>query len=337
MGESGLNALSRHIVLLATPTAQSLEVAGPIEIFATAMMKLREAGRERSLPYSVTLAACTDVLAIRSATSGLTITADCPWSAVRGDVDTVIVAGGMDIWTGADHPALLDWLRTTSAGARRTASVCTGAFVLAEAGLLDGRRVTTHWYFSQKLQQDYPALKVDPELLFIRDGKFATSAGVTSGLDLALALVEEDLGADIALRVARALVLFVRRSGGESQFSTALAFQGSSRLPLRELPIWILEHLQVDLNIETLATKVAMSPRNFSRIFTNEFGMTAVQFVERLRVDTARRLLVESDQSLEQVAERVGFGSVDTMNRAFRRQARELPSTLRARALGKPA
>src|SRR4029450_1287397 len=118
MGESGLNALSRHIVLLATPTAQSLEVAGPIEIFATAMMKLREAGRAGSLPYSVTVAACTDVLAIRRATSGLTITADCPWSAVRGDVDTVIVAGGMDIWTGADHPALLDWLRTTSAGAR---------------------------------------------------------------------------------------------------------------------------------------------------------------------------------------------------------------------------
>src|SRR4029453_10188820 len=128
MGESGLNALSRHIVLLATPTAQSLEVAGPIEIFATAMMKLREAGRERSLPYRVTLAACSDVLAIRRATSGLTITADCPRSAVREDVDTVIVAGGMDIWTGADHPALLDWLRTTSAGARRTVSVCTGAF-----------------------------------------------------------------------------------------------------------------------------------------------------------------------------------------------------------------
>src|SRR5262249_20781824 len=190
-----------------------------------AALKLREAGRDLSLRYRVTLAACSDDLRIRSATSGLTITAECPWSAVRGEVDTIIVAGGMDIWTGAEHPALLDWLRTTSTRARRTASVCTGAFVLAEAGLLDGRRVTTHWYFSQKLHQDYPALTVDPERLFVRDGNIVTSAGVTSGLDLSLSLVEEDLGADIALRVARALVLFVRRSGGESQFSTALAFQ----------------------------------------------------------------------------------------------------------------
>ncbi len=322
---------SRHIVLLPTPTAQSLEVAGPVEIFSTAVMKLREAGRELSLPYRVTVAACSDALTIRSATSGLTITADCPWSAVRGDVDTVIVAGGMDVWTGADHPALLDWLRTISARARRTVSVCTGAFVLAEAGLLEGRRVTTHWYFSQKLQQDYPTLKVDPELLFIRDGNIVTSAGVASGLDLSLALVEEDLGADIALRVARALVLFVRRSGGESQFSTALAFQSASRLPMQELPIWILEHLHLNLNVETLAARVAMSPRHFSRIFANEFGTTAAQFVERLRVDTAKRLLAESDKSLDEIAERVGFGSVDTMNRSFRRQTGELPSQFRAR------
>lgn len=331
MGEAHLDASSRHIVVLATPTAQSLEIAGPIEIFATAVVKLREAGRELSLPYRVTLAACSDALTIRSVSSGLTIMADCPWWGVRGEVDTVIVAGGMDVWTGADHPALLDWLRTLSAGARRTASVCTGAFVLAEAGLLDGRRVTTHWYFSQKLQQDYPTLKVDPEPLFIRDGSVVTSAGVTSGLDLALSLVEEDLGADIALRVARALVLFVRRSGGESQFSTALAFQSSSRLPLRELPIWILEHLHANLNVETLAARVAMSPRHFSRVFANEFGITAAQFVERLRVDTAKRFLAESDKGLEEIAERVGFGSVDTMNRSFRRQSGELPSTFRER------
>jgi transcriptional regulator GlxA family with amidase domain len=317
--------------VLATPTAQSLEIAGPVEIFSTAAVKLREAGRELSLPYRVTVAACTDTLAIRSATSGLTIMADCPWSAVEGEVDTLLVAGGMSLWTGGDHPELLDWLRKTSGRARRTASVCTGAFVLAEAGLLDGKRVATHWYFSQKLQQDYPLLNVDPEPLFIRDGKIVTSAGVTAGLDLALALVEEDLGADIALRVARALVLFVRRSGGESQFSTALAFQSSSRIPLRELPIWILEHLQLSLNVETLAARVAMSPRHFSRIFANEFGVTPAEFVERLRVDTARRFLAESHRSLDEIAERVGFGSIDTMNRSFRRRTGELPSQVRKR------
>jgi transcriptional regulator GlxA family with amidase domain len=329
LGESRLEPSARHVVVLATPTAQSLEIAGPVEIFATAVVKLREAGRALSLPYRVTVAACTETLAIRSATSGLTITADCPWSAVHGDIDTLLVAGGMDLWTGADSPELLEWLRATSKNARRTASVCTGAFVLAEAGLLDGKRVTTHWYFSQKLQQDYPMLKVDPEPLFIRDGNTVTAAGVTSGLDLALALVEEDLGADIALRVARALVLFVRRAGGESQFSTALAFQSSSRLPLRELPIWILEHLQVNLNVETLAARVAMSPRHFSRTFVNEFGVTPAEFVEQLRVDTARRLLSESDRSLGEIAERVGFGSIDTMNRAFRRRTGQLPSQLR--------
>ena len=331
MDESRLDGPSRHIVLLATPTAQSLEIAGPAEIFSTAVITLREAGRESSPPYEVTLAACSDVLAIRSATSGLTITADCSWSAVRGRVDTVIVAGGMNIWTGAHDPALLDWLRATSTRARRVASVFSGIFVLAEAGLLDGRRVTTHWYFSEKLQHDYPALRVDPERLFIRDGHIVTSAGVASGMDLSLSMVEEDFGADIALRVARALVLFVRRSGRESQFSTALAFQSSSRLPLRELPIWILEHLHQPLNVDELAARVAMSPRHFARVFANEFGTTAAQFVERLRVDTARRWLTESDKGLKEIADCVGFGSVETMNRAFLRRAGELPSRLRTR------
>jgi transcriptional regulator GlxA family with amidase domain len=329
MDESRTGVQSRRVVVLATPTAQSLEVAGPIEVFATAVTKLREAGRVRSRPYEVTLASCTDALAIRSVMSGLTINADCPWSAVQGEVDTLLVSGGMDVWTGAHNPALLEWVRLTSQRARRTVSVCTGAFVLAEAGLLSGRRVTTHWYFSQKLQQDYPALNVDPEPLFIRDGNIVTAAGVASGLDLALWLVEEDLGTDIALRVARALVLFIRRSGGQRQFSTALAFQESSRLPIRELPIWILEHLHLDLAVEILAAKVAMSPRNFSRTFVKEFRVPPAQFITRLRVETALRLLEESDKSFQEIALGCGFGSVDTMDRAFRRETGQLPSHFR--------
>jgi len=318
--------------VLATPSAQSLEVAGPVEIFATAVYKLHEAGRGLSVPYKVTIASCTKRLEIRSWMSGLTIEANCSWSAVKGPVDTLIVAGGMDVWTGSDIPGLLAWIRKISRHARRTASVCTGAFMLAEAGLLDGKRVTTHWYFSQKLQQDYPKLSVDPEPLFIRDGNVVTSAGVTSGIDLALSLVEEDLGSDIALRVARALVLFIRRSGGQSQFSTALAFQNSSRLPLRELPIWILENLGSDLGVEALAARVAMSPRNFSRNFVNEFATTPAKFVERLRVDTAKRLLAESDKSLEEIAFECGFGSLDTMNRSFLRDTAKLPAKFRRRA-----
>lgn len=329
MDESRTGVQSRRVVVLATPTAQSLEVAGPIEVFATAVTKLREAGRVRSRSYEVTLASCTDSLAIRSVMSGLTINADCPWSAVQGEVDTLVVSGGMEVWTGADNPALLEWVRLTSQRARRTVSVCTGAFVLAEAGLLSGRRVTTHWYFSQKLQEDYPALNVDPEPLFIRDGNVVTAAGVASGLDLALWLVEEDLGTDIALRVARALVLFIRRSGGQSQFSTALAFQESSKLPIRELPIWILEHLHLDLGVEILAAKVAMSPRNFSRTFVREFRVPPAQFITRLRVETALRLLEESDKSLQEIAVGCGFGSVDTMDRAFRRETGQLPSHFR--------
>ncbi len=321
----------RHIVVLATPTAQSLEVAAPAEVFSTAVAKLQEAGREWSPSYRVTIAACSEALEIRSSTSGLRIMADCPWFAINEPVDTLIVAGGMTLWTGADQPALLEWVRTIAGRARRTASVCTGAFVLAEAGLLNGRRVTTHWYFSQQLKQDYPTLTVDPQPLYIRDGSVVTAAGVASGLDLSLALVEEDLGADIAFRVARALVLFVRRTGGESQFSTALAFQSSSRLPLRELPLWLIENLHLRHSSDTLAARVAMSPRNFARLFAKEFGSSPARFVEQLRIDTARRLLTESDSSLEHIAQRVGFGSVDTMNRAFRRHTQTLPSQLRGR------
>ena len=203
----------RRVVILATPEAQSLEVAGPMEVFSTANFKLREAGRERSMPYAVELASTSNNLRIRSTMSGLQLVATKPW------------------------------LREQSKKVRRLGSVCTGAFVLAKAGLLDGRNVTTHWCFTQKLKEEYPKVNVDPEPIFVRDGKIVTAAGVTSGIDLCLSLVEEDLGLDIALRVARALVLFVRRSGGENQFSTALAFQSSSKIPLRELPIWIVENL----------------------------------------------------------------------------------------------
>jgi len=317
------------VVVLATPEAQSLEVAGPMEVFGTANFKLREAGRERSVPYAVELASTTNNLRIKSTMSGLQLVATKPWNQLSGDIDTILVVGGVNIWTGESNPQFLRWLRQQSKKVRRLGSVCTGAFVLAKAGLLNGRMATTHWCFTQKLKEEYPRVNVDPEPIFVRDGKIVTAAGVTSGIDLCLSLVEEDLGLDIALRVARALVLFVRRSGGENQFSTALAFQSSSKIPLRELPIWIVENLGKPLGVDQLASRLAMSVRNFSRTFAREFGSTPAKFVARLRVETAKRLLEDSEKSMEQVAVECGFGSVDSMQRNFREQTDRPPRAFR--------
>jgi transcriptional regulator GlxA family with amidase domain len=244
---------------------------------------------------------------------------------LSGNIDTLLVVGGISIWTGESNPRLLRWLREQSTKVRRLGSVCTGAFVLAQAGLLDGRRATTHWCFTGKLKEDYPKIVVDPDPIFIRDGKIVTAAGVAAGIDLCLSLVEEDLGLDIALRAARSLVLFVRRSGGEHQFSTALAFQNTSKISLRELPIWIVEHLAEPLNIEELASKLGMSVRNFSRTFAREFGSSPVKFVTKMRLETAKRLLMDSEKSIDEIAAECGFGSVDTMQRSFRQETGRVP------------
>jgi transcriptional regulator GlxA family with amidase domain len=319
----------RHIALLATPNAQALEVTGPIEVFAMANRKLREAGRSGANTYDISLISAVEDLHIYSA-SGLRILAERCYSECQEPIDTLLIAGGLDLWSASDHPDLLEWIRKQEKQVRRIASVCTGAFVLAEAGLLEGKRVTTHWYFAQQLQERFPATIVDPEPIFIRSGKLATSAGVTAGLDLALALVEEDLGLDISLRVARALVLFLRRSEGENQFSTSLALQGTTRLPLREIPIYILEHLSDDLSVEALAARLSMSPRNFSRVFAEEFNRTPATFVEELRLDTARRLLNESEKSMDEIAANCGFGGADQLRRAFKRKFGYTPPALRA-------
>jgi len=321
----------RRVLILATPSAHSLEVAGPVEVFALTSGKLREAGRERMSGYLVEVVSATDDLTIRSS-SGLTILAQRCWREIDYEIDTLLVAGGMDIWTGAGHSELLAWIRMQVAKARRFGSICTGAFVLAEAGLLKGKHVTTHWRFCEHLQQAYADLIVDPEPIFIQDGNLYTSAGVTSGIDLAVALVEEDFGQDIALRIARGLVLFVRRGSGQHQFSTALSFQTSSRIPLRELPIYVLEHLRDPLTVEELAKRVSMSMRNFSRVFVEEFASTPAAFVEKLRLETAKRLVEESTRGFEEIATECGFGSLDTLSRAFMRKFGESPAQLRRMA-----
>jgi transcriptional regulator GlxA family with amidase domain len=227
--------------------------------------------------------------------------------------------------------ALIRLLRAAAGRSRRVASVCTGAFLLARAGLLDGRRATTHWNSCGELARRYPAVHVESDPIFVRDGDVYTSAGVTAGIDLALALVDEDLGPKLARDVARWLVLFLRRPGGQSQFSAALAGQQAEREPLRDLQGWVMDHLDEDLTVPALAERVFMSPRNFARAFKREVGMTPAVYVETVRVERARTLLETGGEGVEQVARRCGFGTVETMRRVFRRRLGVSPGDYRQR------
>ena len=280
--------------------------------------KLAEAGRTRSRHYTLHLLSAVDAPTIQS-TGGISFVPHSFYPNYEGPIDTLLVVGGLDVWTGRDSPELLAWLRERAAAARRFGSICTGAFTLAEAGLLDGERVTTHWYFCERLARDYPAVTVDPEPIFIRNGRLSTTAGVTAGLDLALSMIEEDLGLEIALRVARGLVLYLRRPGWQSQFSSALSLQAPTRLTFRELPFWIIENLREPLTLEALASRLSMSPRNFSRQFVKDFGVTPQRFITQLRLEMAKRLLGESSRSREEIALECGFGSIDALERALKR------------------
>ncbi|HEY9467369.1 MAG TPA: helix-turn-helix domain-containing protein, partial [Vicinamibacterales bacterium] len=240
-------------------------------------------------------------------------------------------AGGRGSRRAAQDPALRAWLGRMAPRVRRLGSVCTGTFILAAAGLLTGKRATTHWASCDTLAKMYPTVRVEPDPIFIRDGRIYTSAGVTAGMDLALALVEEDFGRHIALGVARQLVMFLQRPGGQSQFSSQLAIQTADREPLRELVEWIADHLNGDLSVPALAERIAMSPRHFARVFTAEMHMTPARFVEVQRVEAARRRLEESSDGVECVATTCGFGGAEVMRRAFLRTVRVSPTDYRNR------
>jgi transcriptional regulator GlxA family with amidase domain len=263
--------------------------------------------------------------------SGLTLGVDRSLASVRGRIDTLLVAGGDGVLAAAADPEVVRHVRRLARGARRVTSVCSGAFVLAEAGLLDGRRVTTHWRRCAQLAERYPAVTVDPDPIFVRDGDVWTSAGVTAGMDLALALVEQDRGREVALAIARQLVMYVQRPGGQAQFSAALQAQRADRDVLRELQAWLPDHLDDDLAVAALARRVAMSPRHFAREFTAEVGVTPARHVEDLRVEAARRLLESTRRGVEDIAAACGFGTAETMRRAFLRSVRVPPADYRRR------
>lgn len=315
--------------MLAYPGAQMLDITGPVEVFARSGRFLVEQGLCADPFYQV------EVIAERGGpvktSSGVEIVAARPLAAVRGPLDTLLVAGGVGSRQALRSPALLGFLRRMAPRVRRLASVCTGAFLLAETGLLDGRRATTHWAYCEELAQRYPQVEVDPDPIFVRDGRIYTSAGVTAGMDLALGLVEEDLGRTVALEVARQLVLFLKRPGGQSQFSAQLAAQSAEREPLRDLQAWISDHPEADLGVESLARRVAMSPRHFARVFLREVGVTPAKFILRVRVEAARRRLEESQEGVDAVAATCGFGSAEVMRRAFLRTVRVSPSAYRSR------
>ena len=246
--------------------------------------------------------------------------------------DTFIVTGALD--PQPSTPAMLEQVRAAMTRCRRMASICTGAFVLAEAGLLDGRRATTHWAYCDMLARHFPGVTVEREPLFVHDTGVWTTAGVTAGIDLALALVAEDFGHELAAQVARWLVVFVRRSGGQPQMSAQLAAQAAERPDLRDLLAWISEHIEEDLSLPALARRTAMSVRNFARVFRKETGATPARYVERIRIEVARRVLESSKKSVEEVAEATGFASPEGLRRAFARCVGASPSEYRARAVG---
>jgi transcriptional regulator GlxA family with amidase domain len=319
----------RQVAMLAFPNAKLLDVSGPIDMFATALDLL--ATTQPGPPF-FTVEVIAEAPDCVTTSSGVRIMVDRRLQDVDLDrLDTLMVAGGLGVEALLHHSALLQWLAAAAQRVRRVGSVCTGAFLLAAAGLLDGRRATTHWRHTARLAQGFPAVCVEPDAIFVKDGHIYTSAGVTAGMDLALALIEEDLGRDIALAVARDCVMFLKRPGGQSQFSSYLMLQHSSDSSMCELQGWILDHLDADLSVGALAARVAMSPRNFARVFKREVRTTPARFVEMARLQAARQQLETSHVPIEAVAHDCGFGNPEHLRRAFMRQYRISPQSYRQR------
>ena len=315
--------------MVAFDDAQILDITGPLEVFSRTTRWLIDEGLARRPAYLLKLAATRSGPLTTS--SGLQIVADTALNRLRMPIDTLIVAGGRGVAGALRDRELIDSIVRLARRVRRLCSVCTGAFALAEAGLLDGRAATTHWRACARLAREYPRVSVQTNPIFVRDGNIYTSAGVTAGIDLALALVEADNGRAIALAVARELVMFLRRPGGQSQFSVQLAAQAAEREPLREIQGWIADNPGAELSIPALARRAAMSPRNFARVFVREIGTTPADFIAQTRVEAARRRLEESHDGIEAIARACGFGTRESLRRAFLRRLNIAPSEYRDR------
>lgn len=315
-------ASTRRIVVVAVPPVDELDLVGPLQVFNSVN---RLAARTI---YTIEVTTNGDGLTVEGEGGVLTFLARHRFDEVKGGCDSVLVVCGLGTRSVRDT-ALSAWLDEMSTKVRRLGAVCVGVFLLAEAGLLDGRRATTHWKFGRELATRYPRVRVEHDPLWVKDGNLYTSAGISAGIDLALAWVEEDCGAGLAHEAARELVLFLRRPGGQPQVSVSLASQASAMASIRELQVWIAEHLGAKLSVDDLADRMSMSVRNFERVFTREVGTTPSQYVLQLRVEAARRELERTNKGLKQVASAAGFGGIDVMRRAFVRLLGITPSRYR--------
>lgn len=324
----GRSGNPRRVMMLVYDAAQVLDIAGPIQLLSTAV----------TLPggkpvYDIELVA--EERGPVSTTSGLVLRVDRSIGDVSpaelADIDTFMVTGGLGSRAAMEDERLLAFVRQAAAPARRVVSICTGAVILAAAGLLEGRRATTHWAFAPTMRKRFPGVTVEEDAIYVRDGKFWTSAGVTAGMDLALALIEEDAGREMALTLARQHVMYLMRPGGQSQFSAQLAAQRVEDVRLARICSFVVENPREDLSVPALAARAAMSERSFARHFVAETGFTPAQFVERARLDEACRRLADGDHSLDAVSADAGFGAAERMRRAFIRHLGVTPGRYRER------
>jgi len=320
----------RTIAIVAYEGVEIFDAVGPIEVFEMANRELIENGPGQAA-YAIRL------LGTKAGpfptSSGVRLVADAGWGDFAAEIDTLIVVGSCDKYLNLAlaNQDLIDWIRNAGNRVRRLVSVCTGAFLLAAAGLLDGRRATTHWMDVERLRKEYPRVMVEPDAIYVRDSFVATSAGVTSCMDLALALIEEDLDRKTALAVARRLVMFMKRPGGQAQFSTHLRAQMAVDGPLESFLAWLKENIHLKQNVDELAERAAMSPRNFARIFVRETGMTPARYIEQIRFERAIGLLEDSTKPIDTVACESGYASAEQLRRTFQRRLGVTPLAYRER------
>ena len=323
------NSPVRSIAIVAYPGVEAIDLIGPMEVFNFANLGLQSEGLTSKPVYQIEVLAKDDNPI--TTLSGLQIIPTTSYRKVVDNLYTLIVPGGADPEVAVKDAELVEWIYNHSKKVRRLASVCTGAFMVAKSGLLDGRRVTTHWDFSSKFRVQYPSVQLDPDRIFVRDGPIWSSGGITSGIDLALAMVEEDWGHSLALFIARYLVVFLKRPGGQSQFSAYLKTDAASRQDIRGLQAWIMDNTAADLSVAVLAKRVNMSPRNFARTFLLETGVTPAKYVEIVRTDLVRHYLENADLQITVIAQKAGFKDPETMRRTFVRHVGVNPVDYRAR------
>jgi transcriptional regulator GlxA family with amidase domain len=320
----------RNIVIVAYDGIELLDATGPIEVFETVNKTMRENGDTGS---AYTISVLAERPGVVATSSGLKLIADAAWHDCPDQIDTLLVVGSTAEYLdrAMANSELMRWLRAVGIRARRLVSVCTGAFLLAEAELLDGRRATTHWMYVERLRDNYPRVSVEPDAIYVRDGSVSTSAGVTTCMDLALSLVEEDFGRKIALTVARRLVLYLKRPGGQTQFSTNLRAQMAVDSPLGPLLAWLEENAHLKVKVEELAGRAAMSPRNFARAFVRETGMPPAKYIDQIRLERAIRFLEDTSNRIETIALESGFASAEQLRRTFQRRMGITPLAYRER------